>query len=106
MRRLINKRVVAVSAVVAALSGATTAAATRATTGRILFQSLAPGGGDTLYTMNSSGADVQRLRLKVADSAISPDWSPDGKRVAFAVQVGDSQSIWTADANGQNAEKF
>ena len=116
-------RVVAVSAVIAALSFAVTAAATRTTagatssggnqTGRsaaassglILFQSLAPGGGDTLYTMEQSGADVKRLELKVPGSAISPDWSPDGKRVTFTVQVGDSGSIWTADADGQNAEE-
>jgi Tol biopolymer transport system component len=116
--RVPNPRVIAV--VITALCLAATAAAIRTTTGaassavdrtpsvapsrgRILFQSLAPGGGDTLYTMKQSGADVQRLRLKVPGSAISPDWSSDGKRVAFAVQVGNSQSIWTADANGRNA---
>jgi Tol biopolymer transport system component len=110
-------------AVITALSVAATAAATGTTTraassavdqtasvapgrGRIVFQSLAPGGGDTLYTMKQNGADVQRLRLKVPGSAISPDWSSDGKRVAFAVQVGDSQSIWTADADGRNAEEL
>jgi TolB protein len=74
--------------------------------GRILFQSLAPGGGDTLYSMKQDGADVQRLRLRVPGSAISPDWSPDGKRVTFVVQAGDSQSIWIADANGKNAKEL
>jgi len=81
------------------------AALAHATTprGRILFQSLAPGGGDTLYTMGQDGSDVQRLPLNISGSAISPDWSPDGKRVTFTDQVGDSQSIWTADADGTNA---
>lgn len=73
---------------------------------RILFQSLAPGGGDTLYTMRQDGSDVRRLTLNVPGSAISPDWSPDGKRVTFAVQVGDSQSIWIADADGRNAREL
>jgi Tol biopolymer transport system component len=74
--------------------------------GRILFQSLAPGGGDTLYSVKQDGSDVQRLRLHVHGSAISPDWSPDGKRVTFAVQAGDSQSIWISDANGTNAKEL
>jgi Tol biopolymer transport system component len=74
--------------------------------GRILFQSLAPGGGDTLYTMTKDGGDVHRLPLNVPGSAISPDWSPDGKQITFAVEVGDSQSIWTADADGTNAAEL
>jgi TolB protein len=74
--------------------------------GRILFQSLAPKGGDTLYTMAQDGSDVQQLQLHVSGSAISPDWSPDGKRVTFAVQVGDSQSIWIADADGRHAAEL
>jgi Tol biopolymer transport system component len=71
-----------------------------------LFQSLAPGGGDTLYTMRQDGSDVRQLRLKVPGSAISADWSPDGKRITFAVQIGDSQSIWTARADGSNAQEL
>jgi Tol biopolymer transport system component len=72
---------------------------------RILFQSLAPNGGDTLYSMGADGSAVRRLKLKVPGSAISADWSPDGKRIAFAVQVGNAQSIWTADADGGNANE-
>jgi TolB protein len=95
--------------VIAALAVAVTAASARggaSSGGRMLFQSLAPGGGDTLYSMNQDGGDARRLQLKVPGSAISPDWSPDGKRVAFAVQAGDSQSIWTADADGRNAREL
>lgn len=113
-------RIAAVLVVISALSVAATAAATPTATatrsavdrimapsgGRILFQSLAGGGGDTLYSMKQNGEDVQQLKLKVPGSALSPDWSADGKRVAFAVEVGDSQSIWTADADGQNAEEL
>jgi TolB protein len=73
---------------------------------RILFQSLGSGGGDTLYSMRPNGSDVKRLRLHVPGSAISPDWSPDGRRIAFAVQVGDAQSIWIAHADGQNAKEL
>jgi Tol biopolymer transport system component len=123
VRRFNSASVVAVLALITALSVAATAVAARTTKratssavgptasvapnrGLILFQSLAAGGGDTLYTMKQDGADVRKLRLKVPGSAISPDWSSDGKHVAFAVQIGDSQSIWTADADGQNAKEL
>src|SRR6185312_7190254 len=73
---------------------------------RVLFQSISSSGGDTLYSMEQDGTDVQPLALRVPGSAISPDWSPDGRRVAFAVAVGDAQSIWTANADGSNAKEL
>jgi TolB protein len=73
---------------------------------RILFQSLLPGGGDTLYTMRQDGSDVRQLPLDVAGSAISPDWSPDGTRIVFAAETGDTQSIWTARADGSGAREL
>ena len=72
---------------------------------RILFQSLAPSGGDTLFTMAQDGSDVQQLPLSIPGGAGSADWSPDGKRIAFVVQAGDASSIWIADASGKNAKK-
>ena len=85
-----------------------TASAGRTAAGhdRILFQSIAPGGGDTLYTMRQNGSGVQQLPLEVPGSAISPDWSPDGKRITFTVQASDTQSIWTARADGKNAREL
>jgi Tol biopolymer transport system component len=73
---------------------------------RIVFQSIGSAGGDTLYSMKPDGSDVRRLALRVPGSAISPDWSPDGRRVTFAVEVGDTQSIWVAEASGRNATEI
>jgi TolB protein len=75
---------------------------------RVLFQSTGSSGGDTLYSMEQDGTDVQPLALQVPGSAISPDWSPDGRQIAFAlaVAVGDAQSIWTANADGSNAKEL
>jgi Tol biopolymer transport system component len=101
-----QRRVVARALPIAALLllvGADWAAAGSA---RILFQSLAPSGGDTLYTMKQDGSDVRQLQLRVPGSAISPDWSPDGKQVAFVVEAGDSQSIWIANADGTKAREL
>jgi TolB protein len=96
-----------VAAILVAALGLATVSASAATGGRrILFESLAPNGGDTLYTMAQDGSDVQQLQLNVPGSAISPDWSPDGKRVAFSVQAADSQSIWIADADGKNTREL
>jgi Tol biopolymer transport system component len=72
----------------------------------IVFQSLAAGGGDTLYTMRQDGSDVRQLPLHVPGNAVSPDWSPDGKRIAFAVSAGDASSIWTARADGRDAREL
>src|SRR4051812_6694323 len=72
---------------------------------RILFQSLAPGGGDTLFTMTQNGSDVRQLSLSIPGGAGSADWSPDGKRIAFIVQAGDESSIWIAEASGKNAKE-
>jgi Tol biopolymer transport system component len=73
---------------------------------RIVFQSLAPGRGDTLYTMAQDGSHVERLPLAGAGSDVSPDWSPDGTRIAFARAVGDAQSIWIARADGRGAHEL
>jgi Tol biopolymer transport system component len=92
---------------VGALSGVTKAAQTATSAGsRILFQSIGSAGGDTLYSMKPDGTDAHQLDLHVPGSAISPDWSPDGRRITFVVQLGDAQSIWTADADGRNAKEL
>jgi Tol biopolymer transport system component len=101
MRRFITTAFAAL-----AVLAVTVSAAPATGSGRILFQSFAPNGGDTLYTMGQDGSDVQRLQLNIPGSAISPDWSPDGNRVTFTVVVGDAQSIWTADADDKNAQEL
>jgi Tol biopolymer transport system component len=99
-------RLLASLVVIGALFVLGTASAASRGGSRIVFQSLRAGGGDTLYSMKPDGSDVQQLGLHVPGSAISPDWSPDGRRIAFAVQVGDAQSIWTADADGRNSKEL
>ena len=67
----------------------------------------------SLYVMNSDGTFLRKLteeNPKYWDD--SPDWSPDGKKIAFTrgievqmqVGVGIDNQIWIMDANGENQE--
>jgi Tol biopolymer transport system component len=108
-RRLISKLGLSAIAVFALALPLITSpsSASAADAPRILFQSLKPGGGDTLYTVRRDGTDVRRLPLRIEGSAIDPDWSPDGRHVLFVVpNADDVQSIWVADANGANAHEI
>jgi TolB protein len=57
------------------------------------------GRGSELYLMNADGSDVRRLTRNDYFDA-SPDWSPDGRRIAFvaspAMQPNDSVRVWAA----------
>jgi TolB protein len=50
-----------------------------------------------LYTMNANGTNVRRL-TRTPDHEDVPDWSPNGKRIAYATPAG----IVTIKPNGQD----
>jgi Tol biopolymer transport system component len=65
---------------------------------------------DHLYVLRPDGADrhvlVPELDTSDQDSNYQqPDWSPDGTRLAFEQWVGDSITVWTADAGGGDAHQ-
>jgi Tol biopolymer transport system component len=71
----------------------------------------APPGQD-IYTANADGGNVQRI-ISGADNEESPDWSPDGQRLAYTVvpsEDGNSfyayapphSEIWVAGTDGSN----
>lgn len=37
---------------------------------------------------------------------MNPDWSPDGKRIVFALTNGSTDDLWTIDADGRNATEL
>jgi Tol biopolymer transport system component len=66
-----------------AIGGPATRAAFPARNGLIAFQA-DKGSGAEIYTIKADGTRLRRL-THVDGEAINPDWSPDGSRIAFAL---------------------
>jgi Tol biopolymer transport system component len=99
----ISRRAGALTLIVAVLLTTALAPTTGATNpgrnGRIAFQ--APtDNGTQIFTIRSDGHDLRQIS-HVDGNAANLDWSPDGRRIAFAV---DECSIAVIDADGTNFE--
>jgi Tol biopolymer transport system component len=62
-------------------------------------------GRPDIWVMNSDGSHQKRLTSDPL-SERSPDWSPDGKWVAFATDRGNSHDIWKMRADGSAAVRL
>jgi Tol biopolymer transport system component len=82
--------------------------------GRIAFSqgAIIPDGGELsehsqIYTIEPSGADLRQLtHVSKSQSAALPDWSPDGKRIAFESNRSAAFGIWVMDANGSGQTRL
>jgi len=70
----------------------------------ILYQWMA-GGGDGLYLVRPDGTAGHRILADLPPQVYHPEWSPDGKVIAFALGQ-DNGEIWTANADGTDAKKL
>ena len=60
--------------------------------------------GWDIYRMNGDGSNVKALTAKGGNCR--PDWSPDGKRIAYVSDVADGKGdVWTMDADGGNKRR-
>jgi TolB protein len=63
---------------------------------------------DEIYTMNADGSGVTRLTYN-AQTDLSPTWSSDGKRIAFASDrdaTGGGTSIYSMNADGTGVTRL
>ena len=66
-----------------------------------------PGHGQGLYLMRPDGSDAHAIPTNLAGEAGSPDWSLNGKQIAFELMVRDNVfEIWTVNADGTDPQRL
>ena len=80
-----------------------TQAATARHDGRIAFDACGDTGCD-IYTANPDGTAVRQ----VTDNGVSfmPDWSADGRSIAYASDASGATAIWIVRANGTHSRQL
>lgn len=68
--------------------------------GRIAFHS-ATEQGTQIFTVRPNGRDLRQI-THVSGDAIGPDWSPDGRLIAFNIDTPDSAQLAIMNADGSN----
>jgi Tol biopolymer transport system component len=77
--------------------------------GRIVFSTwdYPPGTGSNIWTMNPDGTDRVNITSESAAIDATPDWSPDGSRIAFVSDRDDPEfEIYVMDADGSGVERL
>ncbi len=74
------------------------------TNGRLAFAS-DRDGGMAIYTANPDGTDVVKVPTAGLEAA-DPDWSPNGRRIAFASRDVAAGGIYVVDVDGSNLTRL
>ena len=73
-------------------------------TTKIAFVSDRSGSGQ-IYTMNADGSEPMQVTRSSGDN-YSPNWSPDGSQIVFAINSGARSHVWITNADGSGSRKL
>jgi Tol biopolymer transport system component len=72
---------------------------------QIVFESRRESDQYQIYTMNVDGSNVVRLTHTLARN-FHPDWSPDGRRIAFVSERDGQSEIYVMNADGTDQRRL
>jgi TolB protein len=76
-------------------------------TGRIAYvNTKSPLDGSDVWTMRADGTDKRRLTRAVSDWNVEPEWSPDGRRIAFVNDLDSPRAVHTMNADGSDVRQL
>jgi len=101
MKRIGVPLTIAVSVVWFGFAAAPAGATQPGSNGRIAFTG-DTGNGVEIFTINPDGSDLQQL-THLGETASTPDFSPDGARIVFALE---DVGIFMMDADGSNQQQL
>lgn len=70
--------------------------------GKYIAFTKAEGTFSSIWIMNRDGTDPHVVFSSNGIDAVDPTWSPDGKKILFALGMGDNKKLHTIDINGSN----
>jgi Tol biopolymer transport system component len=73
---------------------------------RVFAYIAAPGGGEFDVFVYDGNTNTSTQLTDSLDRDSTPNWSPDGTRIAFRARADDNSDVWVMDADGSNKTRL